>query len=365
MRIVSLFSGAGGLDLGFERAGFNTRVCVEIDSDCRETIRANRPSWNPTALHGGDITRLQVDELLDFAQCAPEEVDVVIGGPPCQSFSNIGNRLGVKDLRGRLIHHYLRVVEGVRPRAFVFENVQGLLQHKTALNRLTSEFKRLGYSISVRLLNSADYGVPQVRKRVIIMGLKGAVPPAFPKATHADPAAASSNLPAWRTVRCALKQLPKKRLSWPDNYVMQNAPYMKKRIALIRPGQNFHALPLSERPDCWKNGKHQGADTFGRLEWDKPSVTIRTSAYNPTKGRYIHPSEHRGLSTAEMAALQTFPYDYRFFGKFGSVGKQIGNAVPPLLAYCLAAAIRLQIDAEYVNPEIELEQPPIQLLAIA
>ena len=129
---------------------------------------------------------------------------------------------------------------------------------------------------------------------------------------------------------------------------MKHSDEMKHRMSLIKQGQNFKSLPMGMRPNCWKSGKHQGQDTFGRIEENKPSPTIRTAGYNPTKGKYIHPNENRGLNTMEMATLQTFPNDWKFSTKSGkpsivSIGKQIGNAVPPLFSEALGKAIALQL----------------------
>jgi DNA (cytosine-5)-methyltransferase 1 len=338
LTVVSLFSGAGGLDLGLEAAGMRTVIAIEIDSDCRATLIKNRPHWNITEVHGGDITQFTATEIREISGLKERGVDVVAGGPPCQSFSNIGNRQGVADDRGNLVHHYIRIVSDLRPRYFLFENVEGLKQHPDVVRHIKHKFESIGYAVNVGLLNAADYGVPQIRRRIIILGKHGGPMPPFPLPTHGNPELLSG-LPPWRTVREAFDKIPKGRLSDSDNVHMKHSHEMQKRMSLVKPGENFHTLPNRMLPDCWKSGKHQGADTFGRLEYDKPSVTIRTSGFNPTKGRYIHPRLNRGLSTLEMAALQSFPPDYRFVGTIGSLGRQIGNAVPPLLAQRLGEAI--------------------------
>lgn len=330
MNVISFFTGAGGLDLGLESAGFRTVLAIESDPDCRATIRRNRPHWNPTDLHGGDITKFFSEEILQLASIpAGSFPDVIAGGPPCQSFSNIGNRSGLGDMRGSLVLCYADLVSLLKPLAFVFENVQGILQHPEALGRLSDQLGN-AYQIKVAVLNAADYGVPQHRRRVIVFGNRH-VTPSMPWPTHCDPTQQELGKAPWVTLGEALAAIPRFALTRKDNYQMKHAGYMVKRMARIAPGENFHSLPLAMRPTCWKNGKHQGADTFGRLRADQPSVTIRTSGFNPTKGRYIHPSENRGLSTAEMAAIQTFPPEYEFEGSIGSVGRQIGNAVPPRL----------------------------------
>jgi DNA (cytosine-5)-methyltransferase 1 len=136
---------------------------------------------------------------------------------------------------------------------------------------------------------------------------------------------------------------------------------MVARMKLVAPGKNFRSIPKELLPDCWRNGKHQGADTFGRLLLDAPSVTIRTAAYNPTKGRYIHPTEHRGLSTLEMAILQGFPLSYEFVGNLKEIGKQIGNAVPPPLAMAIGKAILKQTWSPDIRTAIELSPTKYEL----
>lgn len=336
------------MDLGLEMAEMQTRLCIEIDADARSTLRLNRPHWNPTEHHGGDITKFSSDELLHLSGLAANEVDVIAGGPPCQSFSNLGRKGGLNDSRGSLILHYLRLVEDIRPRFCVFENVEGLLQHRGAISELQTRFEAIGYTFALRLINAADFGVPQVRRRVIGIGVRdlGFVP--FPRPTHARDASRNPLRKRWVTVRQALRQLPKSVAKRADNMGMRHADYMVRRMSMIGVGENFHVLPKSELPACWRSGRHQGVDTFGRLDPDKPSVTIRTSGFNPTKGRYIHPFENRGLTTLEMACLQSFPFEWRFVGKIGSVGRQIGNAVPPLLASRIGYALSIPDEAERI-----------------
>lgn len=354
MNVISLFSGAGGLDLGLELAGLTTRLCIEIDSDSRATLAQNRPAWNPTDAHGGDIRAFSSAEILDLAGLTSSQVDLIAGGPPCQSFSNLGRKGGLSDDRGSLIRHYLRIIEAMRPRFCLFENVEGLQQHPEAIRELRSRFKEMGYVFELKLINAADYGVPQIRRRLIGIGARDLNFVPFPKATHAAQPSRQSGLKRWVTVAEAFKKLPRNYMSRADNLMMRHADYMIKRMAMIGVGQNFRVLPPGRLPSCWKNGKHQGVDTFGRLDPAKPSVTIRTSGFNPTKGRYIHPHENRGLSTLEMACLQSFPKEWSFVGGIGSVGRQIGNAVPPILAMHLGRALMAPDKALRIRPEASL-----------
>lgn len=374
--VVSLFSGAGGLDIGLEQAGFRTVVCVENDIHCRTTLKHNRPEWlmfdSPIkSTEGqlierqpGDIRGIDAEELLSFSGLKKGKVALVVGGAPCQPFSNIGKKQGENDAKnGDLFLEFVRMVKGIEPEAFIFENVAGITQgkHSNVLNYMFEQFEGSGYSLSYTLLNAANYGVPQRRERFILIGIKGETKPAFPLPTHfkdnkswlqfsqeLSPLPLDAPVP-WVSVEKAFANLPKNYTDRPDYVVMGVSPIVKERMGYVKQGQNFKALPMDLRPDCWKSGKHQGNDTFGRLVAGLPSVTIRTAAYNCAKGMYIHPFEDRGLNTIEMAVLQDFPFAWEFktFGRtkgtLASVGKQIGNAVPPGLAKALGLAIKKQI----------------------
>ncbi|SOD91684.1 DNA cytosine methyltransferase [Spirosoma fluviale] len=388
--VISLFSGAGGLDIGLENSGFQTAACIEYDIDCRETLKFNRPEWKVfeekeklengkvSTRVPGDVRDISVDELLDFVGLVKGEVSLVVGGAPCQPFSNIGKKLGKNDERnGDLFLEFVRMVKGIQPEAFIFENVVGITQnkHSDVIAYMVDKLQGLGYGISHTILNAANYGVPQRRERFFLIGIKGVDKPAFPFPTHFKnlkhyesyvkdfqsfplfDVAPLNNYKKWVSVDDAFKNLPLDTTTRKDYVLMNISDFVVNRMTYINQGENFKVLPMELRPNCWKNGRHQGNDTFGRLIADLPSVTIRTAAYNPAKGMYIHPWENRGLSTIEMAALQSFPYDWNFRvkgrekGTLVSVGKQIGNAVPPVLAQALGTAIMKQILAKHVKSE--------------
>lgn len=370
LRAVSLFSGAGGLDLGLESAGFKTLACVEVDPDCRTTLKSNRPEWNlvngDNLIAPGDIRGVKAETVLETAQIPAHEIDLLAGGPPCQSFSNLGMRRGKDDpVNGDLYREYLRLVEALKPRALIFENVEGFNHQRHAEVRLAllEELERFGYHLTSAILNAADYGDPQVRKRFVLLASRVSTPK-LPAPTHFSSLSAwerffqAQQLPAppfrrHRTVRDAFQDLEHWATERSDNLQMGVSPVVEARMRLLKEGQNFKALPMEIRPPCWQNGKHQGADTFGRLWWDRPSVTIRTSAYNPAKGRYIHPSEHRGLSTLEMAVLQSFPESWKFRCNHRQtlvgIGRMIGNAVPIRLATALGLAIQSSLQPSGEN----------------
>jgi DNA (cytosine-5)-methyltransferase 1 len=233
--VVSLFSGAGGLDIGLEQAGFRTVVCVENDLNCRTTLKYNRPEWllfdQPLKIENGrmverqpgDIRDIEVNELLEFSGLKKGKVALVVGGAPCQPFSNIGKKQGEKDEKnGDLFAEFVRMVKGIEPEAFIFENVAGITQskHANVLQYMFDQFKGSGYGLSYSLLNAANYGVPQRRERFILIGVKDVERPAFPLPTHTKDEKSWNQfiseldiLPLeqpqkWVTVRQAFSKLP-------------------------------------------------------------------------------------------------------------------------------------------------------------
>lgn len=321
-RVIELFAGCGGMALGFKRAGFRTVLANEWDRDACDSLRAN-------------ITDRALNCAIQEIETFPK-ADVVAGGPPCQGFSNLGERVP-NDPRNQLWRHYLRCVEQVRPKVFVLENVPPLLK-SAEYQELLKIAQGLGYKVEGRVLNAADYGVPQTRKRAIVIGSRIG-DPSFPVQTHVDPlkrGLLTQHLPDWRTVRDAIGQVPltPTGINW---HIGRNpTPKSLKRYRCIKAGGNRWQLPADLMPDCWKRKTKGGTDLFGRLWWDRPSVTIRTEFYKPEKGRYLHPVAHRPITHHEAALLQGFPEDFVFCGSKINVGIQIGNAVPPLLAFAIA-----------------------------
>jgi len=235
----------------------------------------------------------------------------------------------------QLWRHYMRIVSVLQPKAFVIENVPELLRSPEA-EGIKRVAKRLGYSIERGVLNASDFGVPQNRRRAFIIGTKGTVPP-WPRPTHDERA----------TVRDAIGDLPLKPTD-KDLHIGRN-PTSKsvERYKCIPPGGNRFDLMRKRRdltPECWLNKRTGSTDVFGRLEWDKPALTIRTEFFKPEKGRYLHPEAHRPITHREAARLQTFPDSFVFSGSKIQVAKQIGNAVPPRLARAVAEVLRNSLD---------------------
>lgn len=353
IRTLDLFAGAGGLTLGFQQAdlGFEPVFAVEVDPAAAGTFKRN---FDCPVYDGpiGDIEQF-------------ESADVIVGGPPCQGFSPLGRDRDA-DSRARLNElwqQYLRAVRQVNPLAFVIENVpefQRSAEFAELLELMTTDpvLKRYAYNYGV--LNAADYGVPQRRRRGIMVAVRDAAEvPWPPPPTHGPDS--PGRLP-YRTVRQAIGHLPPMPESTDistdvdgrqDLHFRRNpTDKSRARYRAIPAGGNRFDL-ASRRPDllpaCWANKPSGTADVMGRLWWDRPSVTIRTEFYKPEKGRYLHPVAHRPITHREAAELQTFPPGFEFEGTKIQVARQIGNAVPPVLA----AAI-----ARFVHRLIKDEPPP-------
>lgn len=331
---IDLFAGAGGLSVGIEQAGFKLVAATDWDHWSCETLRANHKD---IFIHEGDIASIDLKDFQSYLN--GDEVDLIVGGPPCQGFSALGKRLK-KDPRNQLWRQYMRFVEYFRPKVFVIENVPEIIKSQEFMEIKTTA-EQLGYMVKEKILRAVDYGVPQKRRRAIIIGSRIGTP-VFPEPTHypfGQLSLTDAGKYPWRTVRDAIRDLPLKPdgKSW---HVGRN-PTEKSlaRYKSIPPGGNRFDLPLSLMPECWKRKKTGSTDVFGRLEWDKPSLTIRTEFFKPEKGRYLHPEAHRPITIKEAARLQTFPDQYILMGSHVQVAKQVGNAVPCELARNIGEAV--------------------------
>ena len=330
--VIDLFAGAGGMTEGFRRAGFTPIFAVEIDAEAAATYRANL----------GDHV---IDEPIEcvLSDRFPK-ADVIIGGPPCQGFSPLG-RMSGNGKNGRLNglwREFTRVVQHVVPEVFVLENVPQLLR-SAEFRDLRLKAEGLDYQVDVEVLNAADYGVPQKRRRAIVIGSRVG-PPRFPQGRPEDAA----------RVRDAIAHLPEPvghgdalasgNLSTGMDLHFNRRPRQQSiyRYRLIPPGGNRFDL-MRKAPDltprCWLEKPTGSTDVFGRLLWDEPSLTIRTEFFKPEKGRYLHPEQHRPISHLEASLLQTFPEDYAWSGSKISVARQIGNAVPVRFAEAIALSV--------------------------
>ncbi len=351
---ISLFTGAGGLDIGMEQAGFQTVSIVEKEPDAAKTVALNRPYFNNAARDIQNITYQNLLEeggrVLDLGRpLRPGEVDLVTGGPPCQPFSTAGKRGSVIDPRGSLFMDFIRIVAEVQPRFFVMENVKGLLSapirhrphlergegcpaleldemHGAALGVVLTEMKHLGYRVVYNLLEAADYGVPQNRSRVIFIGSRDNESVTFPLPTHSKDGTA---LPKWRTLKDALIDLEDPQPEY-SAYSENRLKYLR----LLKSGQNWRYLPNDLKKEAMGGAYESGGGKVGfyrRLSWDKPSPTVTTSPHQKATDM-CHPEELRPLSIRECAKIQTFPDSWVFYGSIASKYRQIGNAVPVVLA---------------------------------
>lgn len=347
LTVLDLFCGAGGLTQGFHSAGgFRTIRAVEMDEVAAASYRATF----------GDV--VHVGSIADWLNS--EEVpqaDLVVGGPPCQGFSTLG-RQDAEDARNVLWRDYARTIVRASPMYFVLENVGAFL--RSAQFADLRDATRLGgmledYDFAAGVLNAADYGAPQARRRTILIGHHRDLPSAgLPEATHANrhidvatalaavsPEVGASNLPD-RRVMVGNRPQPGTFYTRELHVGRTYSSVSLARIRSIPPGGNRFDLPDKLLPRCWREHRNGSADVMGRLRWDRPSVTIRTEFWKPEKGRYLHPVEDRALTHFEAALLQGFPASHRWVGSKVSIGRQIGNAVPIPLGKAVALHLGAQ-----------------------
>lgn len=335
-RLIDLFCGAGGMSLGFCNEGVEPVLAIDNDA---AAVRTHKLNFERQA-HCGDI-----EAWLRTADVP--EADVVIGGPPCQGFSLLNkNRDG--DSRRALWEPYLEIAHRSNARVFVMENVAELFR-SPELAAICAKAAVYGFATKAAIVNAADYGAPQTRKRTIVVGWRHVSQPDFPpRPSHADPAK-MLNLPPWRTVKQAIGDLPKPigteiGVGAPIDLHFGRRPteLSVARYKAVPKGGNRFDLQRNApalTPGCWLRKTSGGTDLFGRLWWDRPSVTIRTEFFKPEKGRYLHPEQHRPITHREAARLMGFPDDFRFSGNKTDIARQIGNAVPPPLAAALARMV--------------------------
>lgn len=343
---IDLFAGCGGASLGFKNAGFQVIAAVEVDPGAAETYRLNHPE---VLLFEKDIRKIPPRTLLRRAKLRKGEVTVILGCPPCQGFSRV--RRGDPDKRNGLVRVFAEFVADIKPKFFVLENVPGLVHGKgrRVFNKALDLLSDCGYSIAYRVLNAADHGVPQRRKRVVVIGsLEG---PAFlPIPTHCPPNRAVSaknhglRLKPWSTVREAIGRLMHLSAGEGDPTDLLHAAPKHSGLALRRieripkDGGSRSSLPKSLVLDCHRG--HDGhRDVYGRMRWRDVAPTITGGCDRVSKGRFIHPGQDRGITMREAALLQTFPKSYRFAGGRTAIALQLGNAVPVRFARAIARSV--------------------------
>ena len=366
---ISLFAGAGGCSLGFSQAGYDVRFATDIDADAVESYRRNFPG---TPCETADIRQLTAEAVLQRIGLNPGELDMLLGGPPCQGFSSAGVKAG-NDPRNSLLSHYVRLLEGIRPKWFVMENVEGLLTSGggTHVRDTVAAFLEAGYLLNVEKVYAQGYGIPQRRKRVLIVGnrlgcdfsfpelvtrfsgsifRKGAItfltavgdlPPAATE--HGEPLAFRE--PSRNELQAYLRGEAK---TVTDHYAMTLSEIQLERVRGLQPGQTMKDLPEHLQHESFRRRslrrvmdgtpveKRGGAPSgLKRLFADEPSLTITGAATR----EFVHPTEDRLLTLRECARLQTFPDSFEFVGSAASRIQQVGNAIPPMLARVVAEHI--------------------------
>lgn len=329
LKVVSLFAGGGGLDLGLEAAGFETIFASDIDEHSCRTLEAgkqfaianNLPFLRSATIKQADIRSLVADEILASAGIKRGEVDLLAGGPPCQAFSVFGKRLGVNDSRGRglLLYEYLRLLREIQPKAFIFENVFGLLtiHGGETFNELKELLSRpdegLGYKLSVFRLNATGFGVPQHRDRVFIIGSREGIQlQEIPELCKAE--GLSANALTFRTVAHAFRGLP------PLGQGLANHTSRRHSERIV---SRYRGLAFGERDPKTR---------INKLDPSRPSYTIIVGSDHGGGKGHVHPHEPREVSPRESARIQTFPDWWAFSGTSRHPIRQVGNAVPPLMA---------------------------------
>jgi len=346
LRCVDLFAGAGGFSLAARNAGLTIVAAIEKNTYACVTYRENLIDANhKTVLYEKDILDLTPQEVLATHFDNTEPCDIVLGGPPCQGFSTHRiNDAGIDDPRNKLVLRYFEYVAALRPKVFLMENVPGILwpRHRKFLKTFYSQGKKAGYKIETAVtLDARDYGVPQRRRRVFVLGVRedfqfdGVWPP-LP--THGSKSAIHENpklipwLPASQVFSLPIQKSD-------VNGIHMN--HTKKMIEVFQStpvnggsrNQSSRVLPCHE--------EHSGhTDVYGRIDPNVPGPTMTTACINPSKGRFVHPTEHHGISVRHAARFQTFPEDFIFHGGLTAAGEQIGNAVPILLGQVLLTEIK-------------------------
>lgn len=343
-RVADLFSGAGGLSLGFKRAGFDIVFAADNDRESLETYIHN---FGPHA-YPLDMTKGSPRAIAKQIRETAGDIDVLIGGPPCQGFS-IQRRGSLDDPRNHLLLRHVQVGLALNVKTLLIENVPTILGTRGApqLNQALSLLAEASYMVASAVLQAADYGVPQLRRRAFVVAFRQDLPGHF---QFPEPVASPIS---YTTVRQALHGLPELPADHSPHPVVHNHQRRKiseinlRRLSYVPEGGGRLDIPEELRLPCHrKDNGHRHLDVYGRMIWDKPAPTITAMFDNFTRGRFAHPSETRNITNREGARLQSFPDDFVFIGNQKSVARQIGNAVPPVLAAAIAHAISGHLDGK-------------------
>lgn len=345
--VISLFSGAMGLDIGLGKAGLNVVIGQDFDSSCVKTMRANGHK-----VMGGDIREIGSQQLLDMAGLAVGEPFLICGGPPCQPFSTAGKRLGINDPRGSLFMDFIRMIDYIRPRFFVMENVKGIMSAPlhaplsqrdesnpkqslgTVLDVILAEFDKLGYKTVYGVLDAVNYGVPQFRERFILIGSRDNEDIFLPIPTHFQ--MHQNKEYQWKTVRSVIEDL-----EFEHGECATMSEERLKFLKMVPEGGNWRDLPEDIIPIAMGGAYRSGGGKVGfyrRLSYNQPSPTVVTSPVQKAT-MMCHPAQNRPLSVKECARIQQFPDNWIFTGTTAAKYRQIGNAVPVGLAEAIGKAV--------------------------
>lgn len=364
MKFISLFSGGMGLDIGLEMAGFETAVCVENDKEAVATIKYNKPDLPIFDCSISDISGKDLIDTANFKSCVP----LVAGGPPCQAFSVFGNRLGLEDCRGQLLFEFIRIVKEVQPATFLMENVRGLLSMPIIPNKkelekqnipnwyfekgslvkmIFEEFNKIGYHVDCFIVNAANYGAPQIRERVILIGNRFGYAASFPEPKCSN--RIEDNLPPFKTLGEAID--PNLGFIDTDTDVMNFSPRKLKYLSMIPEGGNWRSLPEEiQKESMGKSWYLKGGRSayWRKLSYNFPCPTVVTMP-NHAGTSMCHPKELRAISVGEAAAVQEFPKNWKFQGTVTSKFRQIGNAVPTRLGKIAGEVVKKMIEIINTN----------------
>ena len=344
MKVADLFAGVGGLSLGFKQAGFDVTFAVEFDKDIASAYEKNHIG---TTMYNSDISKLDPKELLK----KHGKVDVIVGGPPCQGFSQKGKRLSVNDDRNFLFRQYVRFVDIFRPKYFVIENVPNIITTANGYfkDEIINAFSRLGYDVKADVFDVSEFGVPQQRRRAVFIGQLQKNKVEFPRPTGKRVTvndAISDMIPLQSGEGCDLspyltapaneyqRKMRKGVRSGVQNHqATAHSAIALTRMKMIPKGMGKEVLPPEHRTKSIYSG------TWCRLIEDDIAATITTRFDTPSSGRFTHPTQNRCITVREAARIQSFPDTFVFYGTKTSQMKQVGNAVPPIFANAIAKEI--------------------------
>jgi DNA (cytosine-5)-methyltransferase 1 len=342
---IDIYSGCGGLSLGLIEAGFEIRAAVEIDKVAAETYRRNIGD----VVINKDVRQINGEYILDVAGLERGKCVLLAGCAPCQGFSAQNRNKRKNDPRNFLVLEFVRLVKEIEPLFILMENVPGLINGtgRQLFERAREQLYDAGYTIKEEIINAADYGVPQIRMRAVIIGCREKINLRLPEPTHSENPFDQSGrrLKPWRTVRDAIGDLPPIKAGEEHKTIIQHraARLGEKNLLRIRNipknGGSRFDLPRELWLECHKRNPKAYRDVYGRMSWDRPAPTLTGGCTNITKGRFGHPEQDRGISIREAARLQTFPDDFVFSGSMKQIQLQIGNAFPVLLARVIGETI--------------------------